>query len=383
MFNSVILKLTAFCNLDCTYCFMFNMDDRTFERVPRNMQLSTALATLDRIEEYLDENPGQPFRVILHGGEPSIWPAHDLEHFLERFWTMKRRQPGAEIGMQTNGYHLKPEVLDLLSRFRVGTSFSLDGPEYVNDRYRVNHSGAGSYRKVMENLERFATDPATRDLFGGVLCVAQPEIEPRSFIDWARNLPSTRLDVLWPIEFNYDNPPWKNHTSIEEYARNPTYGAWFAELFDLWWQLDDPSFHIRQFYDLVALHCGGWKHTDQIVNNESNIFAVNTDGRIEYPDYLRGSSDGGTDTGLNIIDTSLKAVEEDPGFQFLFDLGSHCPSECSDCAVRDLCGGGFLSGRLEQDAVFPGGRSVLCFDHYFFLKRVRDRVIPAMQTHAA
>lgn len=383
MFTSVIIKLTAFCNLDCSYCFMFSMDDKTFERVPRNMSKGTAIAILDAVEGYMDKNPERPFRIILHGGEPSIWPIEFLEPFLKRFARLKARHPLVSIGMQTNGYHLRPELVDLLGAYRVGTSFSLDGPPEINDRYRTNHAGAGSYAKVMSNMHAFAHDPRVEGLFGGVLCVAQPELSPASFVEWARALPVSRLDILWPLEYNYDNPPWKDYPSIEDYAYAPRYGTWFADVFDLWWKLDDPEFRIRQFYDLVALHCGGSRHTDQIVNSESRLFVVNTDGRVEYPDYLRGASDGGTATGLNIHDASISDIERDEGFRFLFNLGSHCPSECLSCPVHYLCGGGFLSGRLARGDVFPQGRSVLCYDHFYFLKRVRDRVLPALNACAA
>ena len=45
MFELAILKLTAFCNLDCKYCYMFNLEDRTFSRVGRQMPLPTSLPT--------------------------------------------------------------------------------------------------------------------------------------------------------------------------------------------------------------------------------------------------------------------------------------------------------------------------------------------------
>ena len=63
-FNSCVLKLTAVCNLDCTYCYMFNLNDRVYTRLPPFLSIEAARCTLDRIFEHL-EATGQPDRLRL------------------------------------------------------------------------------------------------------------------------------------------------------------------------------------------------------------------------------------------------------------------------------------------------------------------------------
>ena len=46
-FTSAVIKLTSTCNLACTYCYMFNLTDRTFEWDPDAMTGVTAERVTD------------------------------------------------------------------------------------------------------------------------------------------------------------------------------------------------------------------------------------------------------------------------------------------------------------------------------------------------
>ncbi|MGJ0223615.1 hypothetical protein ACQUZK_09465, partial [Streptococcus pyogenes] len=165
-----------------------------------------------------------------------------------------------------------------------------------------------------------------------------------------------------PIGATHDKPLWGN--SQEAYARNPVYGQWLSKLFDLWWQLDDPSIFIRLYCETVAAMLGGRHHTDMIVNDCLPLFCVNTDGRVEYPDYFRSGYDGSVTTAFNIQQHSISELELDPLFSILLRLGKHLPAECNGCSVREVCGGGFLPGRIRQGRLDPTNRAVHCFDQY-------------------
>ncbi len=61
MFRSAIVKLTAVCDIDCTYCYMFNQADQTFKRMPARMPLPTALRLLGRICDYQPQRRARTF----------------------------------------------------------------------------------------------------------------------------------------------------------------------------------------------------------------------------------------------------------------------------------------------------------------------------------
>ncbi|MGH7045496.1 MAG: radical SAM protein [Stellaceae bacterium] len=374
MFSSCVLKLTAVCNLDCTYCYVFNLADRVYTRVPPLLSLATALRTLDRILEHLEMFEQREFDLTLHGGEPTMWPLKNFSSLLERVEEIRGRGIKLRVGMQTNAYRIDHALLSLLADHKVTIGISLDGPAVSNDRYRVDHAGRGSYQRVMATISAILEAGYER-VIGGFLTVAQPTMEPEVFLDWVRNLPVPRADVLWPIEFHHGNPPWRAF-NFSDYARAPIYGSWFARLFDLWWEQDQPDVYIRHFFQIIERMLGSRVHGDAIVNDELPMFVVNTDGGIEYPDYFRAYTDGGSRTRFSVFHNSLDEIMDDPGFSYCLSLSEHLPKECQSCPVVDVCGGGFLPGRLMPSEWPPLRKSVLCTDQFYFFSHVRNVVGP-------
>lgn len=376
MFDCAILKLTARCNLDCTYCYMFNLEDQTYRRVPARMPAQTALLALERIETHLTGRERKyPFSIVLHGGEPTLWPDERFGALLARIAAMRARGIRVNTSIQTNGLRLRPSLLDILAEHDVKIGISLDGPEDFNDRARRTPSGHGSYTRVMRSVNDMIAR-GHRDLLSGFLAVADPDLSPAAFLDWAAELPVTRLDVLWPIGFHHGNPPW-SPGGRDAYMAAPRYGTWFADLFEEWWRRDDPELVVRLFFDCIKLVLGGRGHTDTIVNDRNSSFVVNTDGAIEYPDYFRAARDGGSRTPFNVFDGELNDVMVDPVFDYCLNLKAYLPSECVGCPQVDLCGGGFLPGRMNPLEQVPRTRSILCADMYHFFDTVKRRVAHA------
>jgi uncharacterized protein len=264
----------------------------------------------------------------------------------------------------------------LFAANRVDIGISLDGPKEFNDERRVNHGGRGSYDTVMATVHRIL-DRGLGDVVSGFLCVADPHIPPADFLDWLDSLPVRRADVLWPIEFNYLNPPWQP-AEKSAYTAEPTYGRWFAELFREWLLRGDPSLYIRSFYQSMHILMGSPSHCDAVGVSGFPVFAVNTNGMIEQHDYLRAGRDGATNSELSVLTHELRELEPDERFGGLVRLGQHLPSECTDCPHRGECGGGFLPGRVDGKGPIPLARSVLCSDHFEFWSTVKQLLAPEL-----
>jgi len=54
------------------------------------------------------------------------------------------------FSLTTNGLLLTPDKLDVLDRYNVNLTLSLDGPRVVHDKFRVDRAGNGTFHKVME-----------------------------------------------------------------------------------------------------------------------------------------------------------------------------------------------------------------------------------------
>lgn len=367
-FTTAILKLTATCNLNCTYCYMFNLADQTHRRVPSMMPVEVAEATMSRIRDYANQAGLRRFSLALHGGEPTLWPLAEFKTLFQRVQELRDSGLDVPVTMQTNGLRLRADLLKLLDEYDIRVGVSVDGPPRYNDKTRVTHGGRGSYARVERTVENIL-EMGYGHILSGFLCVADPSIPPTEFMQWAASLPAG-VDVLWPIQYHYGNPPWAGG-SLDSYRRQPRYGSWFAKLF-LDWLERDPVLKIRLFEQCVAALLGSRQHFDALVNDRLPAFVVNTDGRIELNDYVRSYRDGGAATPYNVLRDGIERLESDEEFRFFLELGSHLPTECEPCPVVDLCGGGFVPGRMNSDQRFPERRSVLCYDQYYFFETVKQ-----------
>jgi uncharacterized protein len=328
-FRTAILKLTGVCNLDCDYCYVFNLADRTHERLPPLMPEATAIGAVRSLAAHARAHGTRGIDVVLHGGEPTLWPLRRLRTLLSEVEAVRETGLTVDVSLQTNGMRIRRDLVELLERHRVTLGFSLDGPEAINDRHRVTHSGAGSYSRIFANLHKvlnWGFNP--RRL--GVLSVANPDLHPEEYLSWVAELPIINISPLWPIEFSWSHPPW-GEADEATYALSPRYGRWMADLFELWWARDVDRLYVRQFVETIGRLMGLRQHADSIGNDAITMFVVNTDGGIEYPDYLRAHRDGGSRTRFSIAD-DLDVVAQDPTFRTLLHLGEHLPAHCRACA---------------------------------------------------
>lgn len=144
--NTVILKLTKLCNYACSYCYDLEPDDR-IEHMPPQMAVAV-------VREALELTPRR-LGVILHGGEPTL--LFDLVRHIVLEGERAAAESCREILFlgQTNLSRLNDEMVAFSTDHRVSWGVSIDGPPEINDRFRVNHAGAGTYHHFQRALERY------------------------------------------------------------------------------------------------------------------------------------------------------------------------------------------------------------------------------------
>ena len=142
--DSLLIKpASAVCNLDCTYCFYLDRDADPYKDLPGR------LMTLDTLERLVDtylfySYPTATF--AFQGGEPTLAGLPS-----SRNWSSFSSTTGATASpsptLQTNGVLLDKHWCQLFQRYNLLIGVSLDGPEEVNDLYRVNKGGRAPGRR--------------------------------------------------------------------------------------------------------------------------------------------------------------------------------------------------------------------------------------------
>lgn len=338
------------------------MGDKTHESIERDITVEVIDSLSKKISCYINDHDINDFHVVLHGGEPSILPNYLFSGVLKAL----RQECGdrISISVQTNGYRIHENFLESCYEHNVKIGVSLDGPKPVNDRHRVNHNGRGSYDKIMKNVDYILSSKYSQ-LFQGFLCVASSQISAKEFFEWIKKLPLKNMNLLWPIDYNY-----KNYQEDDQEL-----GKWLAELFEEWIIFDDKNIRIPLFLDVIAACMGSRNHTDQMVNDCMNMFVINTDGRIEYPDYFRDKGEEYVRSGLNILNDTIHDIAKDEIFRALYNLDNYLPNACKTCDVKEICGGGFLANRISERGTLVedlSSKSVMCASHYKFYNTIKS-----------
>ena len=137
------INIANTCNLECAYCYA---DFGRYHGTAGNM----TEAQCDAILNGLDRDFGSISKVQFFGGEPLL-NIGVLERFCRE---LSSRHSGIEFYAVSNGTTVNNKILDVLGKYKVGVTVSIDGPEVVNDANRYDHSGRGSYSRIMENIKK-------------------------------------------------------------------------------------------------------------------------------------------------------------------------------------------------------------------------------------
>jgi uncharacterized protein len=358
--SAVVLKLAAHCNLNCSYCYVYNHQDTGFRDRPRFISDEIYEATLQRIADYCDSHAPHSIFITFHGGEPTLVGHRRMAKLASRADEVLGDRLAALL-LQTNGTLIDESWISVLRRHRMAVGVSLDGPPEVHDAVRVNHAGRGSYRSVVRGIRRLQE----AGLRPSILSVVNPGHNGASVYTHFRELGIERMNFLLPDCSHDSKAEWYGgfgETPVADFLI-PIFDAWVAE--------DDPVVEVRIFGDLIRTMLGGHAGNDQFGNLLMNYLVVETDGAIEALDALRVCEHGLAASGLNVLRDGFDDLAR--GAPLLFDAvhrGIPLSKKCLACSEVDVCGGGYLPHRYSRARGF-NNPSVWCDDILAVIDHVR------------
>ena len=107
--DTILLKVTSRCNINCSYCYVYHQGDTNWQRMPKHMSLATVEDVRKQLAK-LYEDQQHSFAVVLHGGEPLLLPRSILEALLQGL--SDSLPPVCNRAIQTNGTLIDDDLLD-------------------------------------------------------------------------------------------------------------------------------------------------------------------------------------------------------------------------------------------------------------------------------
>jgi uncharacterized protein len=366
----LVVQPTPFCNLDCSYCYLPDRDNK-------KVMASVTLETLAR-KVFAADLPTPQLSVVWHAGEPLVV---STTWYGQAFATIARHCP-REIHVthhfQTNGVLIDDRWCDFILAHPVRIGVSIDGPAWLHDRHRKTRNGGGTHVRVMKGIERLKSHAIPFH----VICVLTRESleHPDAIVDFFADLGCSELC------FNIEEVEADHRTSslqgceIEaafrtffnraiDRSRDTLAGMRLREIDGVLGALRDPSF-------------GNARANSQ--NEPGRILSVGWDGSFNtYSPELLGQRHpqlGMLSLG-NVLYDDLVPAADHPLFERIDAEIREGIERCrAECKYFDFCGGGAPANKLGESGHFACSETMHC---RLTQKAVTDCVLSALERDLA
>jgi uncharacterized protein len=359
---SVLIKpASSKCNLKCEYCFYHDvannrtvvdfgfMSPETIEVITKKvLQFASGYATFS-----------------FQGGEPTLCG-------IDFFKSVVRMQDKLNIHnvrinncIQTNGLLIDSEWTEFLHYHSFLVGLSLDGPQNVHDRYRVDAGGKGTYEKVMQTSALFDAYKVEYNILFVVtgLTARHPDRLYEFF----------KINNFNFLQFMPCIDPRDDERGMHTYSLNPKRYAFFLKRFFDQWYVDFMSgrdISIRYFDNLVRMIMGMSPEMCNLHGSCQCQFVFEADGSVYPCDFYV------TDEWKlgNIHESELIGLyESDACTRFIKSSLSKAPI-CYGCKWKALCQGGCRRDR-EYPQTKELERNYYCESYHEFLRYAYPRLI--------
>jgi uncharacterized protein len=323
--SSLLIKpASAVCNLDCSYCFYLDRDADPYKALPaRRMSFDTLERLVDGYLFYSYPNSVFAFQ----GGEPTLAGLPFFEKLVEFQQHYGRNGQSVGNSLQTNGVLLDQSWCDFLRTYKWLLGVSLDGTEKMNDLYRFNKEGHGTWKRVIQSIELLQRNKVEFN----ILCVlSQANIhQPKELYKFYRGLGIDNLQFIPLAEFDAAGKPLDFAITAEQYGR------FLVEIFGLWWP-ERRRVRIRVF-DNIAEAVAGQKPGNCTMHETCDSYAVVEYNGDVYPcDFF---VEGGWKLGNINLDSWPEIARRTRRYSFAAKKTLAHP-ECQACEYQSLCHGG-------------------------------------------
>jgi uncharacterized protein len=370
----LVMKVASRCNLNCRYCYMYNLGDETYKNQPKVMSDEVVDAMLHRVKAHCIERGIDVFDFNFHGGEPLLAGPDFFRKFVAKANALLLPSITPVYSMQTNGTLLTDEWCELLGELDIHIGISLDGTPEANDMNRIDHAGRGSYNDIVKGIHIAMNSPHLNGR-PGLLSVINVFSDPVAVYEHFKTLNPHNIDFILP-DANHNHLPPGRKRELNDTWHTP-YADWLIPIFDRWFSEKRP-FGITMFESIVRTILGSNGNSEAVGSANKEQLVIETNGGIEPIGQLKICANGFTKLGANVLKDDFSAVlETDLGYLYHLSGKKLC-RYCTECPVRDLCGSGYLPHRYSAENGF-NNPSVYCKDLATLITHIQNRIYDAIQ----
>lgn len=330
-FTLLIKPSGSDCNIDCKYCF-YKARSPEFGQGRQRMN-QHVLEVL--VKGYMQLG----FPVVgfaWQGGEPTLMGVDFFESAVQLQKEYGREGQQVSNTLQTNGLLLDERWCRFFHDNNFLLGISIDGPREFHDYYRVDHSGCGTFDRVIRAIENCRNHQVE---FNALILLNNRNVEHTDeLFDFLIGNDITYLQFIPCIETD----PATGKPADFSITPNQ-YGDFLCRLFDRWYDYGTEKLNIREFDSLLTYLVMG-SHTICTYSKQCAGFVV-----IEHtgdafcceffvePKWRLG----------NILETPLERLAVSANKRAFAREKQNLPGKCLVCRYLDICRGGCMKDRVR------------------------------------
>jgi uncharacterized protein len=348
----LVLQPTPFCNIDCSYCYLPQRNDKA------RMSLATVRSAVRRLRD--DDLLGDELTVVWHAGEPLVLPPAYYEEAIAAIAQEIGRDTRVTHAIQTNATLIDEAWCAFFQRHCIALGISVDGPAALHDRHRRTRRGAGTHAAVRRAIEMLRAHGIP---FHAIAVVTAGTLaDPDAFCDWFEQQGITELGCNFDeAEGAHVGSSLAGHEAAHEafiarlLERSQCGGVVVRELAAAWQLLREPPPRWQ------------WRGHRWPVNTQVMplaIVSVAHDGRFGTfsPELLGQRWPAFDDFVLGNVHAGgyLEALQREP-FASLWQAIVDGVVACErGCAYFEQCGGGAPANKLYERGEFAATETLYC-----------------------
>lgn len=351
----IVYKIAERCNLNCSYCYYFNMGDETSLSRPARASVANSAALADWLAEGCRELDIPQMHIAFHGGEPMLRRATEFARTCAAFEERLGREFDLRFSIQTNGTLLTDGWIEVLRHYRVAVGVSIDGMRTDHDRYRLDHQGQSSFALTEHAIRRLvAASDAAPHLLPGTISVVDPRVDYAATYRYLRSLGVNTMHFLLPDRSADERTPQVERDAV-------AIGHGLTALFRAWLEEDNSDVSIRFIREALAhFELGSSDGLARPGRKKNQVLVARSDGTIAIDDSLIPALDWYSSVGaFPIADHSLREVFGAQVFAQIEEAEHSLPDGCGGCTWASMCRGGDLENRFARATGFNNS-SVYC-----------------------
>lgn len=367
-FNILAKPIGPICNLNCQYCFYLGKE--TLYPEENNFKMSEGILE-EFIRRYIKSQDVEPVHFIWQGGEPTLL---GVKFFKKVADLQKKYSQGKKIenSFQTNGILLNDEWCEFFLKNEYLVGISIDGPQHLHDKYRINKKGQPTFDSVLKGIEFLKK----HDVKYNTLTVVNRTngSSPLEVYRFLKEIGQGFMQFIPVVERNpidkqlEKNPVQPDNVSpnrVTEWSVRPAqYGNFLCEIFNEWVRNDVGTIFVQSFD--VALESWVGMNPNLCIFSETcgKALAIEHNGDLYSCDHYVFPENRLGNIAHQQLDVLALSKQQN---QFGQDKKDTLPNFCKNCQVKFACNGGCPKNRLTLTPDGESGLNYLCegYQHFF------------------